>query len=231
MTESIKYFYEIEQRSEEWLQIRRGIITASNISKILTPKKKQLVASTGFLYDFCRQAVDDMPYGGFSTFHTERGFIEEEMALKIYKQKQPEIKSCGFVLNTRHSIKLGCSPDALVGSDGGAQIKSFKPDLQFANLVEDRIKDEHLLQVQFELLVTARKWWDVIYHSSGTYQMVTRIYPDKELHEIMIRNCKLFYEKVDTTIKQFRENVSDAKRFTPTDYIPGLYDKLDDIDL
>lgn len=224
----IKYYYDIEQNTDAWMKMKRGVLTASNICKVLTPAKLQLSASKGYLYDFCRQKIDDMPYGQFSTRHTDRGHLEEELALTVYQQKFGQVTKCGFVENTRHGFKIGCSPDALVGEDGGVQVKSFTPNVQFGNIVEDKIDPCHALQVQMELLVTERKWWDIVYQSSGSHQMVTRVYPDFEKHEKIIEACRAFYEHVDDAISCYMHQVADETRFTPTDYMKGLYDQVEE---
>lgn len=222
---AIRYYWDVEQNTEEWARLRRGVLTASNIHKILTPAKLEMTKATGYLYDFCRQRLDDMPYGNFSTRHTDRGHLEESLALTVYENKFGKLKRCGFVENTMHGIKIGCSPDALFGDDGGVQVKSFTPNVQFGNIIEDKIEPEHALQVQFELLVTGRKWWDFVQQSSGTHQAVTRIYPDPEKQQKILDACKAFYARVDECLAKYREKIADESRFTPTEYMKGLYDQ------
>lgn len=225
---TITYHNGIEQNTEAWLKLRRGVITASNISKILTPARLTISKSTGYLYQFCRQSVDDMPFGHFSTKHTDRGHIEEALALEIYGQKRGEIKKCGFIENTNHGFTIGCSPDALVGEDGGVQVKSFTPDNQFGNIVDDSIDAAHMLQVQMELLVSERKWWDFIHQSSGTHQIVTRVYPLPDVHEKIKAACADFYERVNQALDRYRVKIADETRFFPTAYVAGLYDQIEE---
>lgn len=221
----IKYHYEIEQNTDSWLKLKRGVLTASNICKILTPSRLEISKATGYLYEFCRQLVDDMPYGDFSTRHTDRGLVEECFALQTYEANFGGLKRCGFVENTRHGFKIGCSPDALVGEEGGVQVKSFTPNAQFGNIVEDRIEACHLLQVQMELFVTERAWWDVIYQSSGTHQIVTRVYPDEEKQGKIKEACSDFYSRVEIAMQTYRQKLTDAKRFFPTPPVEGLYNQ------
>jgi hypothetical protein len=221
----IKYYYDIEQNSEPWLKLKRGVLTASNICKILTPAKLEISRSTGYLYEFCRQRVDDMPYGDFSTRHTDRGHIEESLALQIYEAKFGGLKRCGFVENTKHGFKIGCSPDALVGDDGGVQVKSFTPNVQFGNIVEDKIEGCHMLQIQMELFVTERQWWDVVYQSSGTHQIVTRVYPDEAKQARIKEACADFYSRVEIAMQEYRRKIADETRFIPTPPVDGLYNQ------
>ncbi len=224
----IKYYYDIEQNTEAWQKLRRGIITASNISKILTPVQKKISTSTGYLYTFCRQSIDEMPFGDFSTRATDRGHIEETLALQVYEAKRGGLKRCGFIENDDHGFKIGCSPDALCNDDGGVQVKSFTPNVQFGNIVDDDIEAAHLLQTQMELLVSGRSWWDFVNQSSGTHQIVTRVYPDKKTHAEILEACGDFYSRVKKALESYRGKIADETRFFPTQYVAGLYDQPDE---
>lgn len=220
----IKYYYDIEQNTEAWQKLRRGIITASNISKILTPAKLQISKATGYLYTFCRQTIDEMPFGDFSTKATDRGHIEETLALQVYEAKRGGLKRCGFIENDDYGFKIGCSPDALCRDDGGVQVKSFTPNVQFGNIVDEEIEPTHMLQVQMELLVSGREWWDFIHQSSGTHQIVTRVEPDKVVHSKILEACENFYSRVNEALQKYHGKVADETRFFPTQYVAGLYD-------
>lgn len=221
----IKYYYDIEQNTDAWLKLKRGVLTASNICKILTPAKLEISKSTGYLYEFCRQRLDQMPYGDFSTRHTDRGHVEEVIALQVYEAHLGGLKRCGFVVNSKHGYDIGCSPDALIGDEGGVQVKSFTPNVQFGNIVEDKIEGCHMLQVQMELFVTERKWWDVVYQSSGTHQIVTRVYPDEQKQEKIKETCTDFYSRVNAAMEKYQQKVSDQTRFFPTQPVDGLYNQ------
>lgn len=225
---TIRYHEQVEQGSDEWLRMRRGIITASNISKILTPKGLKISTSTGYLYQFCRQSIDSMPFGEFSTKHTDRGHIEEALALQVYEANHVAVKRCGFIENDNHGFTIGCSPDALVGDDGGVQVKSFTPDNQFGNIVDDNIEPAHMLQVQMELLVSEREWWDFIHQSSGTHQIVTRVTPRPLIHAAILDSCRDFYTRVDAALEIYRRKITDNTRYFQTEYVAGLYDKIEE---
>lgn len=225
---TIEYFYDLGQNSDAWLKMRRGILTASNIMKILTPAKLEISKATGYLHTFCRQSLDEMPFGHFSTRHTDRGHIEESLALQVYEAKHGGLKRCGFVLNTLHGYKIGCSPDALIGDDGGVQVKSFTPDVQFGNIVEDKIHNDDMLQSQMELFVTQRKYWRMIYQSSGTEQMITDILPIDKYQVAIKAACDNFYERFAETMAKYRAKITDTARFTPTAYVAGLYDQVEE---
>ncbi len=225
---TIKYHYDIEQNTPEWAALRRGVVTASNISKILTPAQLKISKATGYLHDFCRQKLDEMSYGGFSNHSMDRGHLEEEIALKIYTEKYGPVRKCGFVENDNYGFKIGCSPDALLGEDSGIQVKSFTPNNQFGNVIDDAIKPEHMMQVQFEMLVTGRKKWEMVYQSSGTHMIRHHITTDTSTQGIILDAVTGFYKRVDDALALYRERVKDETRYTPTPYMQGLYDQLDE---
>jgi len=53
-----------------------------------------------------------------------------------------------------------CSPDAVVGDDGGLEIKCPTSGVHLKTLVTDTIPEEHLPQIYWALACSGRAWWD-----------------------------------------------------------------------
>ena len=71
------------------------------------------------------------------------------------------IEQVGFVELDEY---VGCSPDGLIGTGGGLQLKC-KMDREHLKQViygDDEIDSAHVWQMQMEMLVTGRKWWDYV---------------------------------------------------------------------
>ncbi len=179
---SIKYYWELEQNTPAWIDTRLGIVTASNINTLLTPKgepaKNEKVR--GYAYELIAQRETWRVEDTFMTFDMERGHIQEEIAKGIYAQSYSEYKNCGFILNTDHGFKLGCSPDGLIGDDGGLEIKSRKTKFQVQTVADDYVDPLYINQIQCCMLVSGRKWWDFVQYSNGLPLYVKRILPDEE---------------------------------------------------
>lgn len=174
----------IEQGSDEWRRIRAGKLTASCAQAIGTNGKglETLVYET--LAEKHSSAVGET----FSNEHTERGKELEETALAMYElERGVKLQRVGFIERDEFS---GCSPDGLVNDDGGAEVKCHSDAKHFRIIVEglDAVDTGYLWQVQMNLLVTGRAWWDLICYNPNfkSSLMVFRITPDPVKQEKLL---------------------------------------------
>ena len=221
MKEAIKYYYDIEQGGTAWFEARLGIVTASNINTLLTPKgepaKNQ--KSRDYAYKLIGERLTwrmDYEYQGFDM---ERGHIQEGIARQIYNDAYEEVRLCGFVLNTMHGFKIGASPDGLVGDDGGIEIKSRLTKFQIKTVAEDEIDPEYINQIQCNMLVTGRPWWDFVQYSNGMPLYVKRVQADPVRQAAIIEAVRQFEESCVEITARYEASV---KRFVPTSYIENL---------
>jgi len=102
----------------------------------------------------------------------------------------------GFVLNDAKTI--GASPDGLIGSDGGIEIKCPKASTAVRYMVEDKLPDIYKPQVQGNLWICEREWWDfVVYHPSMDL-FVTRVYRDEAYIKKLETHITAFVEELET---------------------------------
>lgn len=118
----------------------------------------------------------------FSSKDTDRGNEYEPVARGVYElERDVEVRTVGFIERDEYS---GASPDGLIGDDGGLEIKCIDDVKYFKHLLngEKEIDSAHLWQVQMNLLVSGRKWWDLlIYNPNFEKSMcIYRILPDPE---------------------------------------------------
>ena len=145
----------IQQRTDEWHELRKGKFTASEIYKLMGIKA---LGETGKGYAFDK-AVEQV-YGeteeSFISFDMQRGIELEPLAFaKFQELKDAEflnVETCGFFGNEIY----GASPDGLVGSDAILEIKCPKPSTFFKIVANNEIKDQYLYQMQLQMMVTGR---------------------------------------------------------------------------
>ena len=178
--ETIKYHTEIIQGSEEWHEIKKGKMSASNASVIR-------VAGKG-LITYCKKvgsSVVSMLEEQKINSDMQRGNELEPYARMLYElQKNTKVVEVGFVENSKYK-KTGCSPDGLVGEDGGIEIKARNNEKHYSLIIgeEDEIPYD---QIQMTLLITERKWWDFISYNPNFKEVpifIKRIYPDPTIFE------------------------------------------------
>lgn len=179
----------IEQGTPEWLELRRGILTASEVKLIITPAKLEFARNDkcrSHVYELAAQRISGYVEPHYISDDMLRGHMDEVEARAIYHNKIAPVQEVGFITNTSHGFTIGYSPDGLVGDDGSIEIKSRRQKYQVQTVIENGMPDEYFLQVQTGLLVSGREWLDFISYCGGMHFFVMRIYPDEKLQKAII---------------------------------------------
>jgi len=166
----INYYEDIIQGDEQWLQVRCGVLTASEMKNILTPTLK--IANNDktrqHVYELLAQRITNYVEPHYFNDDMLRGQYDEIKARDIYAEKYAPVKEMGFITNTKLGFTLGFSPDGLVGNDGFIEIKSRRQKYQIETILADAVPEEYMLQIQTGLLVSEREWCDFISYSAGS---------------------------------------------------------------
>jgi len=189
--------YKFDQRSDEWFEIRKGKMTAS---------EAQCIAANGKGLETYALRVVAEKYSNnkehFSNRHTDRGVELEDSAKMTYEIERENVELVGFIEQDEYS---GCSPDGLVGDEGGLEIKCPDDPGYFKILIdgEKAIDSKYKWQVQMCMLVSERKWWDLMFYNPNFERnnIVFRIYPDMAMQEKLIMGIA----KGKLLIEQFEE--------------------------
>lgn len=189
---------EIEQGTPEWLALRLGIVTASEMDCLLVNgKDKSGLGAGAFTYmdqligeRITGEAAD--PFGG--NRHTERGHELEGVARGLYEDRESvKAKQVAIILN--HGA--GYSPDSLIGDDGLAEIKTKLPKFQVGVILSGEIPREHITQCQGGLWLAEREWIDFISYWPGMPLFVKRAYRDEVMIRKLAERVNTFYELLD----------------------------------
>jgi len=194
----ITYYHNMLQGSDDWFKARLGLITASNMKLLLTPSGK--IASNDkvrqFAFEIAAQRETQFAEDSYQSWSMERGIIEEDLARTIYSKNFDEVIECGLITKTFDNFTIGCSPDGLVGTKGGIEIKSRIQKYQVQTIVKDDVPSEYMLQIQTALLVTERSWWDYIQYSNGMPMYVCRVVANEEMMDKILEAVTLFEDTV-----------------------------------
>lgn len=177
----IKYHRDLVQGSDEWLAARCGLLTASEMKLILTPKWQPAQNATcrGHLLDLVAQRITRFVEPRFVSDDMLRGMNDEPDARGLYARHHAPVEDVGFITRRfDRGFTLGCSPDGLVGDDGLIEIKSRRAKYQIETILEGEMPDEYAAQVQAALLISDREWCDFISFSGGLPLFVKRVERD-----------------------------------------------------
>ncbi len=222
MSEKLKYHYNITQGSDEWLSARLGIVTASEIGNLITPKGATCKNEKMRAYACQKAAERENKFleDHFESFDMVRGHIQEEIARDIYSENFSSVTECGFITAEICGVKVGASPDGLIGEEGGVEIKSRLAKFQVKTILTGETPDEYMNQIQMLLLVTGREWFDFIQYSNGMPFFVKRVFPDLVRHT-EISNAILAFESVvvgmQSEYKQLAESMVQTERIDMSD--------------
>ena len=172
--------YDFAQYSPPWWTVRRGVPTASVFDKIITPVKGELSRSA---VDYAHQLIADQydpDYGVIEDYVSaamKNGTMMEPEARRFYAfERGYDVQQVGFC--TTDDGRFGCSPDGLVGDDGGLELKSPAPKTQVAYLLDGVLPTDYKPQVHGALIITGRKWWDFMSYVPGFPPLLVRVEPD-----------------------------------------------------
>ncbi|WP_289281524.1 MULTISPECIES: lambda exonuclease family protein [unclassified Methylophaga] len=173
--------HNVEQNSQEWLDARRGIVTASAISDVLSKGRGSAPSKTRYAYMMKllaeRVAIDQInEFQG--NRYTERGHILEPEARALYAFiNDCEPQEVGFITNDEKTA--GASPDSLINDDGCMEIKSKMPAIHLPVLFSQEVPKEHEPQIQTQLWIAEREWCDFVSYCPNLPLVQVRVYRDE----------------------------------------------------
>ena len=213
----LQIFNDIEQGTDEWHALRRGIITASVVGQFITPKTVK-PASNDYSRALTMHLVAERITGHtepvFESSDMMRGTLDEPYARDIYSEHYAPVTEVGFMIREDLGFPLGYSPDGLVGDDGLIEIKSRKQKIQLKTILEDTVPLENMAQIQAGLLVSGRDWCDYISYSGGMPLYVKRVLPDAAWHDAIIEAAKVFEATAAAMIETYQAAI-DGRPLTP----------------
>lgn len=155
----------IDPNTPEWKAARAGKITASRACDVIAFAKKggtPLKARTDYIGDIVAEILTGEPKRGPRASSLDWGHDVEGLALAAYCVETGAIvERAPFLIHPEFDY-LGATPDALVGSDGQVQVKCPENPCNHIATLRFGMPDEHMPQVQFELMVTGRTWSDFV---------------------------------------------------------------------
>lgn len=192
-----------DQGSPEWFAARAGIPTASEFSTVMAQGRKGDESKTRrtYLLKLAGEIVTGEPAENYSNAHMERGKVMEDEARDAYAlQARVDPDRIGFI----RSGAKGCSPDSLIGSSGGLEIKTCLPHIQIDRLLKGVLPSEHKAQVQGSLWVAEREWWDFVSFWPRLPLFVIRVYRDDGYIATLAGAVKQFNEELAETVERVR---------------------------
>lgn len=191
--------FEIDQGTDDWFQARLGIPTASKFATVMA--KGEGKKRSEYMRKLAGEILTGEPSETYSNVHMERGSSMEEDARKHYAFiESADIQQVGFIRNGN----CGASPDSLVGSAGGLEIKTALPHIQIDRLLRNRLPPEHKAQVQGNLWIAEREWWDFVSFWPRLPVLIVRVQRDEDFIKEMKSEIDRFNEELEALVESIR---------------------------
>ena len=219
----ITYHDAFEQGSDQWLQARCGVLTASNIKLIITPTLKMAnnEKERAHLFELMAQRITGHVEPLYVTDDMLRGHSDEILARAKYADMFAPVTECGFITNCRHGFTLGYSPDGLVADRGLIEIKSRRQKYQIETLTTHYLAGDcppdFLLQCHTGMLVSERQWLDLISYSGGLPMAVIRVWPDEKVQAAILEAAAGFEARLSARLAEYYDLLATDPRLIPTE--------------
>lgn len=196
---TLQIFEEMEQGGDDWFQARLGIPTASKFATVMA--KGEGKTRSQYMRQLAGEIITGEPAESFTNVHMERGKVMEDEAREHYAFiEDADIQRVGFIRNG----KRGASPDSLIGSAGGLEIKTALPHIQIDRLERGTLPSEHKAQVQGSIWIAEREWWDFVSYWPRLPMLKVRVYRDDTYIKTMADEVDRFNAELAEMVERIR---------------------------
>jgi len=218
----ITYYKDMIQGTEEWFAARCGLLTASEMHLIVTPTLKAAAneKERAHLYELLAQRITQYVEPSYVSDAMLRGLDDEIDAAELYAKSYAPIERVGFIANDKFGFTIGYSPDCLVGTDGQVECKSRNQKYQIRTLVDyvsvGGIDPDFVIQVQTGLMVSERKWCDLVSYCGGLSMATVRVLPDAKIQAAILDAATAFETRMKVAKEKFDAVMASKALLIPT---------------
>lgn len=173
----MRKYFDIEQNTDEWINLRMGKFTASMFSDLMGSKNTLTYqkAINKVVFEILTNEVPE----NFTSGYMERGHELEPLAKELYSMMTfNDVSNGGFF---SYGNYIGASPDGLIDDDGLLEIKSPSFNTMINYLLRKSLPIEYKYQVQGQLFVTNRKWCDFMAYHPKLKPLIIRVERDEDI--------------------------------------------------
>ncbi len=190
----------VKQGSDEWRAARCGVVTASNFKAVLTGGGGKTRET------YMRRLAEEILTGrvaepAYQSHAMCRGVDLEPRARRAYQTLTgTPVREVGLAW-LDETRRVAASPDGLIGDDGGLEIKCPLPATHDKYLATGCVPPIYVAQVQGNLWVTGRAWWDFVSFAPEFPErnrlMVCRVYRDERYIAMLRAEVLRFVAEMD----------------------------------
>ena len=180
----------IEQGSQSWHDEKLGVITGTRAYELMSSN----ITRRTLLATLIREIVTaDAKHFDSKRLQTGRNSEPEAVSYYSMMNNVEVTDQTAYIESTLHPM-FACSPDGLIGDDGGYEGKSLDDENHIKMLLGATPDKAYVMQCHWCMYITARQWWDLHYHCETL--------PDSmKSHVIRIGRDETIMAEMDTQAK------------------------------
>lgn len=213
----------IVQRTPEWIDVRRGKPTASEMWRLMSDAGTVNTFKAEKLAErMCGQLPDRVSRDNPNIM---RGIDLEDEAIRSYEAATGLLTTPGYWVD---KISWGCTPDAFVEDDGLLQIKCPLPHnvIKSRYLVDEdwrKSEKKYYWQVMAEMAATDRQWADVGLYCKDfvdrdNWLWVKRIERDDDAVAELLEKIDEFCRSLDAVCRSAPRHEATSRETAPRDF-------------
>lgn len=189
-----------EQGSDEWRQVKAGVISPSNFDRLITASMKPSSQADDYYYELLGEWVvgkcKELPP---NLYWVNRGTDMEPIARKHFEIIHGDVTQVGFAYKDKRKL-IGCSPDGIIGKRG-VEIKCPEETNHMAYFIRGECPKKYMPQVQGSMWVTGLKEWYFMSYHPGYQALITVIKADP-----------LWQRAIDQIVVPFAKRIEEGRQ-------------------
>jgi len=178
------------------------------MANIVTPTGKAVTGQKRdtYMWQLLGERITGQTTEHYESAAMARGTALEPIARDWYvMQSGNKVDQVGFVYGD--GCKWGCSPDGLIGDDGGIEIKCPTLVNYLQHLMIDGVPSHWQVQIQACLWITERAWWDFVLFTDARNvpSVVRRVERNDKVIDALAENVLAFCDELDEREAALRE--------------------------
>ena len=195
---------DIQQQTPEWIAAKCGIPSASDFDKIVTSTGEPSKQRTKYLYQLAGERITGFKEESYQNGAMLRGAEMESEARYLYEMIMEEtIDQIGICYPDEQKL-ISCSPDGLIGQDGGLEIKCPSLAIHVGYVIDGRLPSDYFQQVQGSMYVTGRAWWAFMSYYPGVKPLIIKIKRDEKFISILDSEITKFCKELNEVVEKLK---------------------------
>jgi hypothetical protein len=196
---------EFVQGSDKWMDAKLGIPSSSHFGEILTSTGKESATRPTYLKKLVNERITRRREKKWELSAFERGKeMEPESRAWAENVLDVEIEQVALVYKDEYK-RILCSPDGLIGDNGGFETKDANVYIQAERLAKGVLPTIHYAQVQGCLYITEREYWIFQSYCAGMRKLTIRVHRDEKWIKKLAIELELFCQDLDEEVDRLKK--------------------------